>query len=116
MLIGLVSCCKKKRSTPMAASKLYTEITFYKSLLYAKLYCDDYVILSGKHGVVNPDQVIAHYDLDLRKQSPAYVKRWALRVRMVLNKRFPRAGFVAMVSGPYLKALEGLPYVHKEIK
>ena len=116
MIIGLVSCCKKKRSTPMAAALLYNEKSFYRAALHAQTTCDRWVILSGKHEVLNPEQVVAPYNLDLRKQRPAYIKRWAANVNRTLRRRFPDAGFVAMVDGPYLLALRELHYVIKEIK
>ncbi len=118
MIIGLVSCCKKKRSTPMAASKLYADRRFYRSVAYAVAKCDAWVILSGKYGVVKPEQVIKPYDLDLRKQSRAYIKRWAKKVNRQLCTMFPGqdVGYVAMVDWEYLNGLEGLAYVLKDIK
>ncbi len=116
MLIGIVSCCKKKRSTPIAAWKLYVEPGFYKAALYAQTHCDGWVILSGKHGVLDPDEVVAPYDFDLRLRSPKYIQRWSTEVNKVLRKRFPGAGFIAMVDGPYLSALRNLDYVIKRIK
>lgn len=116
MLIGIVSCCKKKRSTRMPAGLLYAEPGFYKSVYYAETYCDGWIILSGKHGVLNPSDVIDPYDFDLRNRSPKYIAKWGTEVNKVLRKRFPGAGFIAMVDGPYLSALRNLDYVIKRIK
>jgi cytoplasmic iron level regulating protein YaaA (DUF328/UPF0246 family) len=114
MNVGLVSCCKEKLPCATRALWLYTNRRFWLATQYAENYCDAWVILSGKHGIVNPEDIIEPYDFDLRKQKKAYIKKWATRVNRGLKKKFPGAFFMVMASGPYLEAVKDLPHEIKE--
>ncbi len=41
---------------------------------------DEIYILSGKYGLLQQDEIIAPYDLNLNNQSIEYRKNWALKV------------------------------------
>ncbi|MBX3497841.1 MAG: hypothetical protein KF889_00215 [Alphaproteobacteria bacterium] len=49
----------------MRAENLYSSELFYKSRRYAQANFDAWMILSAKHGLVRPSEVIAPYDLKL---------------------------------------------------
>lgn len=84
--IGLVACSKKKLlfltsvdGTP--ARTLYWESPlFRKAFTYATKHYDEVYILSAKHGLVDPDQLLMPYDQSLAKMSKAERGKWAFRV------------------------------------
>jgi hypothetical protein len=63
--VCIVSCTAHKRGTPMRAEQLYCSELFYKSRRYAQENFDAWMILSAKHGLLRPGEVIAPYDCEL---------------------------------------------------
>jgi len=110
VIVGIVSCCKIKRSEPAAARDLYTSPLFRLSRAFVERNCDDWRILSAQNGVVLPTQCLAPYNLTLHWMSAAGRRGWAADCRDHLRIRFPGAHFVALCGAEYLKALEGLDY------
>jgi hypothetical protein len=78
--IGLVGCVKEKRSVSSRAADLYTSTLFIGRRRYVERSCDEWWILSAEHGLVDPDQVLAPYDLALKKASRPDRRRWSERV------------------------------------
>ncbi len=67
MRIGLVGCCKKKLDRAAPARELYQSDLFKSSVawLEARDELDGWAILSAKHRLVMPDDVIYPYELSL---------------------------------------------------
>jgi DGQHR domain-containing protein len=120
--ICLVGCCRQKLSHAAPARELYTSPLFQLAARYCSATCDQWFVLSARHGLVEPDQVLEPYDdaLEGRRQSEreAWAERvvWQLRQRGLLEAghRFQiHAGAVyAEFLAPLLKAeqpLRGLP-------
>lgn len=63
--VGLVSCGGKKRDTASPARDLYIGDLFTKSKTWVEAFCDEWAILSAKHYLLMPDEVIEPYDLKL---------------------------------------------------
>jgi hypothetical protein len=105
--VALVSCAKKKRLVPVAARDLYISTLFKGMRAYVEVHADGWYILSAKHGVVHPDQVIAPYDLTLRRMSQAERQAWGDRVRNQLQT-IVRAGTRVMILAgeQYRKPIE----------
>jgi len=61
----LVSCCGEKLEGSHRAEDLYQSQLFKASAAWAKANGKEWAILSAKHGLVWPDQVIESYDLKL---------------------------------------------------
>lgn len=62
-VLGIVPCSAKKLPTPAPAWLLYSASpTFSQNFLAAKQDCNMVRILSGRYGLISPDQVIAPYD------------------------------------------------------
>lgn len=78
--IGLVACASKKASEPTEARYLYTSPLFRAASTYVSNTCDRWFILSAKHGLVLPDQVIEPYDLTLKDVGQSGRRAWRDRV------------------------------------
>jgi hypothetical protein len=63
--VCIVSCTARKRDTPMRAENLYSSDLFYKSRRYAQANYDAWLILSAKHGLVRPCEILAPYERKL---------------------------------------------------
>ena len=75
--IGLVGCVKEKRSIPCAARDLYTSTLFAGRRRDVERSCDQWWILSAQHGLIQPSQTLAPYDLALKGQTRAALRSWA---------------------------------------
>jgi hypothetical protein len=80
MQITLVACASKKRSEPQQAQHLYISNWFLKASNYAKRTADRWYILSARHGLLEPTQVIAPYDESLNAMPAAARRAWAVWV------------------------------------
>lgn len=63
--IGLVGCSATKLDRPAPARELYVSPLFVKASAYAEATCQRWYVLSAKHGLVKPDQVLEPYDVAL---------------------------------------------------
>lgn len=107
-LIGLVGCASTKFSRPAPARDLYTSQLFRKAAAYAELTCDRWFILSAKHGLLSPDQVIEPYDMKLGTPTSPPIHEWADRVRGQLAAELadtPRAVLVTLAGVQYQTVL-----------
>lgn len=89
MRIGLVACGKAKHDRPAPAHELYTSGLFQKASAYAAETYDRWYILSAKHHLLEPGQVIAPYDLSLKGLSTTQRKAWAMAVCAQLCEQYP---------------------------
>ena len=76
---ALVGCGARKADTAKPAGELYTGPYFTKNRRYANVVCDDWVILSAKHNVIEPDEVIEPYDKTLNDMDADACAEWAAR-------------------------------------
>lgn len=77
--VVLVACCGPKLSHAAPAKDLYQSALFKKARRYADR-ADRWYILSAKHGVIAPDDVIAPYDQTLSQMSSSERRAWDQRV------------------------------------
>lgn len=111
MTVGLVSCTKSKLDEAAPARELYSPSwVFTKSVEYVEERCDEWHVLSAKHGLVEPDEVIEPYDETLAGAKKATKDEWAARVREQLKARYEgkRVKFVLMAGESYAGAVEGI--------
>lgn len=104
--VGLVDCASQKLRRPAPARDRNVSQLFKKASAYAELTCDRWYVLSAKHGLVHPDEVIERYDMRLgtnHRTSPT-IHEWASRVREQL------AAELAGIEVPKLIALAGEQY------
>ncbi|MFH1022681.1 MAG: hypothetical protein V1809_04775 [Planctomycetota bacterium] len=78
--VGLVSCVSAKRSRAVPARDLYISPWFVKARAFVEQCCDVWFILSAKHGLVRPTEVITPYEETLNTQSVCERREWANRV------------------------------------
>lgn len=105
MLIGLVSCGKQKRNTPCCAKDMYTGTYFLLSRRYVTTRTLVWGILSAKYGLLNPDDLIAPYDLTLSKVTIGERRCWCDRVKQQIETLFGRPEIIFVGGGLYLEAL-----------
>lgn len=96
---ALVSCVKSKHRRPMPAADLYTSTLFLGLRAYAEEYADAWYILSAKHGLLDPGQVIEPYEKTLNRMPIAERRRWAREVNDALAHTLPEGAEVIMLAG-----------------
>ncbi|MDG1841305.1 MAG: hypothetical protein P8I93_03045 [Crocinitomicaceae bacterium] len=85
--IVLIACVKEKQSNPCRAIDLYQGKDFTNWVSYSKkINADKIYILSGKHGLLNPDEIIEPYDFNLNNANKEYKKKWSDLVLFKLSK------------------------------
>jgi hypothetical protein len=84
--IGLVGCVKSKRGYPTPAGDLYTSALFSGRRRWVQASCSRWYILSAKHGLVAPGQVLDPYDETLTTQGSLARRAWAARVLVQLRE------------------------------
>lgn len=112
--IVLISCCKRKRNVSDKAVNIYTGNLFRANLNYARsLNPNNIYILSAKYGLLELNEVIDPYEMDLTKQSPIYKRKWAQTVLNQLEKKLvvSQCNFIFLTGKIYSENLvKVLPY------
>jgi hypothetical protein len=85
--IGLVGCSRRKLPHAAPAAELYTSPLFRLASQFCAATCGSWFILSAKHGLVMPDEVIEPYDVTLRGLGHQGKQAWARRVASQLRER-----------------------------
>lgn len=86
--VGLVGCVKGKQSKPAPAKELYISDLFLKRRAYVERCYDSWVILSAKHHVISPDELLEPYDETLKAKSAAERRSWSRQVFEQLQQRY----------------------------
>ena len=88
MKLGLISCSKSKQNYPCRADEMYRpSALFSKAYDYAIEHYDQVAILSAKHGLILPHEVIEPYEQTLKTMRRKEKKQWAERVYKQLNAK-----------------------------
>lgn len=99
MVIHLLSCVGKKQPVSTPARDLYISSWFRKARSYTESTGRPWFILSAKHGLVHPDELISPYDLTLNTMPIAARRQWACRVLTQLEPYLDGAGSVVFLAG-----------------
>jgi hypothetical protein len=84
---------KEKGPAPAAARDLYVSPLFRGRRAYVERTCSRWFILSALHGVLDPADTIAPYDVTLSNVGVAGRRAWAVEVLASLERRLgPVAG------------------------
>lgn len=83
--IVLVACCGSKLDRPAKTKDIYQSQLFKKSKLWAEQNSDEWFILSAKHGLLHPENMIKPYDKTLNDLSLYERKRWDDSIRSKLR-------------------------------
>lgn len=103
--VGLVACGKSKLRTRSAARTLYTGQLFRAAADYAERTYDFWYVLSAKHYLLHPDDVIDPYDVSMNDHDKNATRHWALMVDSSLRGgRLPQTGgrYNCPERGPFL--------------
>jgi hypothetical protein len=104
--IGLVACCGQKLKGSHRAADIYQSALFKKSRAWAEKNCDTWAILSAKHGVLWPDDVVENYDVTLNDMPADKREAWSKMVRDQLA-RFSEDRFAVLAGKRYCEWTEG---------
>jgi len=105
----LLGCVKQKLDHSAPAKELYRSRLWNARRTYAEASGLPWLILSAQHGVLEPDAVIAPYDVALRSLSIAERRGWGEDVVRALARRFVSLGgmtFEVHAGEPYRRAIE----------
>ena len=97
--VCLVACTSRKGDQPATAEFVYRSPLFSAARSYAERRADHWFILSAKHGLLSPDDVIAPYNESLLNQSAAQRQAWAAGVHRAFSARVPAGGRVIFLAG-----------------
>lgn len=109
MEVGLVSCTNAKRSEPACPGELYDESTlFRKASAYCERHCDEWFVVSAKHGLLDPDgPQIEPYDVTISDLDHQECEDWAADIASVLEDRLPPTATIQVHAGrKYVEPLD----------
>lgn len=75
--IVLIGCGRHKKKSPTLARDLYTSARFKTSKTIAKNIEANFFVLSAKHGLLEPDQLVEPYDVDISALNEDEKNQWA---------------------------------------
>ena len=99
MPLYLVSCVSQKLAGPAPAKDLYTSSLFRKARSYAEAGGGPWFILSAKHGLLHPEEVIGPYNLTLNHMPAAQRRQWAAVVFSQLEPHLNGIESVVFLAG-----------------
>src|SRR5438309_477342 len=97
--IALIACSKTKASWDRPAAVLYESSLYRKSLLAAMDRNDTIRILSAKYGLLRPEQVVAPYDVTLKRMTREARAEWASRTSAQLTDLVKPGDTIALFAG-----------------
>ncbi|MEX2551955.1 MAG: DUF6884 domain-containing protein [Actinomycetota bacterium] len=107
--VVLVACAGTKVPRPAPAKDLYVSALFLKSRSYAERVGYRWYILSAKHGLLGPEELVAPYDVTLKDLPRAERRAWAERVFERLRDELHSGDHVMFLAGStYRQDLSGL--------
>ena len=86
--VVLVGCGKAKVKHAAPAKDLYTGALFRKARAWAERVGDEWGILSAKHFLVMPNQVIEPYDRKVHGLSRDYLRQWIWNTNWFIRSRW----------------------------
>lgn len=105
--ICLVQCVSQKNPKRALARDLYVSHWFRLARRYVETIGCPWFILSAKHGLVAPDQILAPYEQTLNTMAIADRRAWACSVETQMEEQLGR---LQMPSGDRIVILAGLRY------
>jgi hypothetical protein len=97
--VCLVACTSRKGDHPAKAEFIYKSPLFSAARNYAENRANQWFILSAKHGLLSPDDVIEPYNESLLNKNDSERRVWAERVHQSLLARIPACGQVIFLAG-----------------
>ena len=97
--IFLISCVGPKRQNPAPSKDLYISPWFRKARSYVEGTGQPWFVLSAKHGLLRPLEVISSYDLTLNSMAIGDRRRWSRNVLSQLQPHLSSVGTVIFLAG-----------------
>jgi hypothetical protein len=97
--IVLVACCGQKLEHAAPAGEIYVSDLFLKSKAWAERFGARWLILSAKHGLIEPRTVIEPYDETLNDKSAAELWLWGAKVRAQFGAAGPLSRPLVVLAG-----------------
>lgn len=107
--VFLIACCKRKAAEPCAARDLYQGALFRKSRAWVERQDGHWFVLSARHGLVLPDQILAPYDLQMHDLNAWQQRSWGARVRLQLQEHTIDQRPLTILAGRAYRDALGLP-------
>ena len=103
---ALISCSKSKGGHRDLARNMYVSSLYRKSVMAAEGWGLSFSILSAKHGLLDPDEVIEPYDLTLKGASKEFKAEWAHRVDAQIRRSIdPKKHLIVLAGDDYYAPL-----------
>jgi hypothetical protein len=104
----LVMCSREKASGPTVAEQLYVSERFSSDRHAAVSAGYDWMIVSGRYGLLEPQQVVTPYDVNLDRATRLRQMAWTFRVTIQLLMRIGllrRCRIAISAQGVYRQSL-----------
>lgn len=101
--VCLIACVQSKLNYKAPASELYTSPLFQKASAHASRNFDRWYILSAKHGLLEPDEIIAPYNMALNNMYRDKRKKWSLIVFEKLKNKLSPGDEITILAGYYYR-------------
>lgn len=95
----LIGCTKEKLPVEAPARELYQGRLFLAAVRYAEAIGARWFVLSAAHGLVDPDQPIAPYDVTLARLNAADRETWKSAVAVALKRCVPETETLVVLAG-----------------
>lgn len=108
--ITLIGCTSQKKDHECKAVEMYSPSKYFQlRLKYAQLINSDHIyILSAKYGLLNLNDKIKPYNLNLNKTNKNYQRKWSLNILKKLNEKhdLKKDTFILLAGEVYRRYLE----------
>lgn len=95
----LISCVSQKLKKKSQARDLYISDWFSKAKTYADILGDQWMILSAKHGLLEPETMIEPYERSLYECKREERKIWAKKVAGEIESKIPFGSTIIILAG-----------------
>lgn len=106
--VVLVGCGKSKLHHAAPAKDLYTGALFRKARAWAEKHGDEWGILSAKHFLVMPNQIVEPYERKLHGLSGDYLRQWIWNTNWFIRSRWSTwavpTRFICLAGKEYAQA------------
>lgn len=119
MRVGLIACAATKAPHAAPARELYRSqlFTAARDWISKPGRVEEWGILSARHGLVLPDDVLEPYDQCLAEMTAEHRAIWATATQTAIVARWGRDAIYLCVLGEHYKiAVHGLPFVEDAIR
>ena len=97
--IGLVTCGSQKLKHPASAQDIYVSALFTKSRRWVEANCEQWYILSAKHGLLDPTLTIEPYNMTLNTMPSQDRWQWASGVVQAISQKIQLSDRLVILAG-----------------